>query len=159
MFGDKRALSTIVVTLIIILISLVGVGIVWAVVRNLISGGTQEIEVTAKCLNTNVEATKVNCSNSGVSVMCDAQLIRSGTGSDVIGGVKLVFKNSTSGATSNSISLNGNIEPSVGKKQTGINTTVLDTEGVNVLEVTTFFKDSSGNDQICPQTNSFSNFS
>jgi len=155
MFGDKRALSTIIVTLIIILISLVAVGIVWVVVRNLISGGTEGIEVNSKCMNVIIEPTKVNCSNSGVSRICDVQLMRSGTGSDEIGGVKLIFKNSTSGASSNLLTLEGNIEALVGKKETGVNTTVLASAGVDTLEVTAFFKDTSGNDQICAQTGSF----
>ncbi len=174
MFGDKRdknrkffhhnffpknrkGLSTIVVTLIIILISLVAVGIVWVMVRGLINTGTQGVGVSSKCLNINVEATAVNCSNLGASRICDVQLMRSGTGSDAIDGVKLIFKNSTNGVSSSLISISGNIEPLVGKKQTGINTTILNTVGVNEVDVTAFFKDTSGNDQICSQTTPYSN--
>lgn len=156
---NKSGLSTIIVTLLIILISLVAVGIVWAVVNNLVKGGTQGVEISAKCLSVVVEPTKVNCSNSGVSVMCDVQLMRTGTGSDELGGVKLLFKNSTNGASSNLISISGNVEQLVGLKKTGINTTLLSSQGANTLEVTAFFKDSGGNDQICPQTGSFTNFS
>jgi len=152
MFGDKKALSTIVVTLIIILISLVAVGIVWAVVRNLINSGTQGIDLRSKCLSINLEATAVNCSSVGSSRMCDVALKRTGTGSDAIAGVKLVFKNTTAGISSPLIVVAGNIEPLVGKAQTGINTTL---SGANRVEVTAFFKDASGNDQNCEQqTNS-----
>ena len=146
----KRGLSTIVVTLIIILISLVAVGIVWVVVRNLINSGTQGVEVSSKCLNINVEATAVNCSSVGSSRICDVALKRTGTGSDAIAGVKLVFKNTTAGTSSLLVNVAGNIEPLVGKIQTGINTTL---SGANRVEVTAFFKDASGNDQICQQTN------
>lgn len=147
---NKRGLSTIVVTLIIILISLVAVGIVWVVVRNVINAGTQGVDVSSRCLNINVEATAVNCSSAGSSRMCDVQLMRSGTGSDAIAGVKLVFKNTTAGTSSSLVNVAGNIEPLVGKKQTGINTTLV---SANRIEVTAFFKDTSGNDQICQQTN------
>jgi len=41
----KRGLSTIVVTLIIILLSLVAVGVVWVVVRNLVVGGSKEVQL------------------------------------------------------------------------------------------------------------------
>jgi hypothetical protein len=156
---NKKGLSTIVVTLLIILISLVAVGIVWAVVNNMIKGGTQGVEVSAKCLNVVIEPTKVNCSGGTTNVICDVQLMRTGTGSDIIGGVKLLFKNATSGASSSLIRLEGNIEQLIGKKQTGINTTLLSSEGANTLEITAFFKDSGGNDQNCAQTGSFTNFS
>ena len=41
----KRGLSTIVVTLIIILLSLVAVGVVWVVVRNLLVNGSKEAQI------------------------------------------------------------------------------------------------------------------
>lgn len=152
MFGDKRGLSTIVVTLIIILISLVAVGIVWVVVRNVIQGGTKTIESNANCITVDVEATSVNCSSAGVSRICDVTLQRSGTGTDAIGGVKLVFKNATAGTSSGLISVAGDIQPLLTKTQTGINTTI---SNVDTVEVTAFFRDASGNDQICAQTNPF----
>ncbi len=152
---SKGGLSTIVITLIIIMISLVAVGIVWFVVNNLIKSGTQGVELTAKCLNVLIEPTKVNCSKVTANVICDIELTRTGTGSDEIGGVKMIFKNSTSGVGSSLINLNGNIEALVGKKQTGVNTTVLSSVGVDLLEVTVFFKDASENEQLCSQKGSF----
>ena len=41
MNSNKRGLSTIVVTLILIVLSLVAVGVVWVVVSNLLNTGTQ----------------------------------------------------------------------------------------------------------------------
>jgi hypothetical protein len=154
MLRNKKGLSTIVITLLIVLISLVAVGIIWVVIKNLITSGTGGIEFSTKCLNTNIEITKVNCTSVGVSRICDVTLKRTGTGTDPIAGVKLVFKNETSGISSGLISVDGNIEPLIGKTQTGINTTITD---VNRVEVTAFFKDASGNEQLCSQTNSFSN--
>jgi len=154
MFKNKKGLSTIVITLLIILISLVAVGIVWVVVKNLVSSGTGGVELSAKCLNTNIEVTKVNCSSVGVSRICDVVLKRTGTESSAIAGVKLVFKNEMSGESSSLINVAGNIEPLVGKTQTGINTTIT---GVDRVEVTAFFKDASGNEQLCSQTSPFSN--
>jgi len=104
------------------------------------------------CINTDVEATSVNCINVGVSRICDVTLQRSGTGTDAIGGVKLVFKNTTAGTSSGLITSLGNIEPSIPVTKTGINTTL---STVNKVEVTAYFKDESGNDWICGQTNSF----
>jgi hypothetical protein len=153
MISDKRGLSTIVITLIIILISLVAVGIVWVVVRGVIQGGTAQIDITAKCLGVDISATKVNCSTVGVTKICDVEFTRTGTGSDAIGGVKLVFRNTTAQTSpSGLITVSGNIDPLLSKTQTGIDTTLA---SVNNVQVTPFFTDGSGNDAICSQTNSF----
>jgi len=153
MLGDKKGLSTIVVTLIIILISLVAVGIVWVVVRNVIQTGTGNIEWDTKCIVTDVGATAANCSAVGVSRICDITLQRSGTGNDAIGGVKLVFKNTTAATSSGLVNKIGDIQPLVTVSYTGINSTL--TVNVNKIEVTAYFKDESGNEHICGQTNSF----
>ncbi len=153
MFSNKRGLSTIVVTLIIILISLVAVGIVWVVVRGLINSGTQGLDISAKCLNVDVEATAVACSSTGSSRMCNVTLKRTGTGSEAIGGVKLIFKNVTAGTSSGLISVPGDIGVLVTTTTLPQNTTLVNPDRV---EVTAFFEDASGNDQICGQTNSLS---
>ena len=151
MLGGKRGLSTVVTTLIIVLISVLAVGIVWVVVRNLINSESFGVDVGVKCLNVYVEATAINCSSTGSSRICDVTLKRTGTGTNQIGGVKLVFRNATSGTNSPLINVAGNIEQLVGKKQTGINTTL---PGVNQVDVTAFFSDA-GNEHLCSQTNPF----
>lgn len=148
---NNRGLSTIVVTLIIILLSLVAVGVVWAVVNNLIKSGSEGVSVSSKCLNINIEATSVNCTD-GTTSICDVTMVRSGTEDAAISGVKIVFRNQTSGVSSNVTTVAGNIEPLVGKKQTGIDTGIL---GVTVVEVTPFFLDTSGKEQLCTQSSSF----
>jgi hypothetical protein len=155
MAENKRGLSTIVVTLIIVLLSLVAVGVVWVVVRGLINTGSQGVEINSKCLAVTVEASKVNCSNGAANITCDVTFTRTGTGSDAIAGVKLVFRDTVHGVNSNLISLSGNIEALVGKTQTGINTGVPIANTLNDLDVTAFFTDSSGNEQLCSETNSF----
>ncbi len=154
MKGDK-GLSTIVITLIIILLSLVAVGIVWLVVNTFIKGGSQGVDINAKCLSVDVEATRVVCSNTTATAVCDVTLARTGTLQDSIGGVKLLFKNKTSEVTSALITVSGNVEALVDKKQTGIDTGVTVADGVDQIEVTPFFLDSSGNEQLCAQTNTF----
>ncbi len=153
---NKRGLSTIVITLIIILLSLVAVGVVWLAVNRLIKGGSEGIDINAKCLGVNLEATAAKCYNIGTSKMCNVTLMRTGTESGAIAGAKLVFRNETSGAVSSLIDLPGNIAPLVGKVQNGINTTLTTSIGVNKLEVTAFFKDASENEQLCSQTTSLS---
>ena len=43
--NSKRGLSAVVIALIIILLSLVAVGAVWVVVKNIISGGVKEMDL------------------------------------------------------------------------------------------------------------------
>lgn len=152
---NKKGLSTIVITLILILLSLVAVGIVWFVVNNILKSGTQNIDIGTKCLNLNIEAVSANCSSGITNAICDVQIMRTGTSSDEIGGVKLVFKNTTSSVSSASvIDISGNIETLVGKRQTGIDTKIANADGVNHVEVTPYFGTST-NAQLCSQTTSF----
>jgi len=145
---EKRGLSTIVITLIIILLSLVAIGIVWIVVNNLIRGGTEGISVGAKCLNIYIEATSVVCDGGE----CDVALQRTGIEDDEIGGVKLVFRDSTAGTSSSLIDEPGNIEVLVGKIIDNIDTGL---DNPDKIEVTAYFEDSSGNEQICSTTSSY----
>ena len=155
MAKNKRGLSAVVITLIIILLSLVSIGILWVVVGKIIGGGTKEIETSGKCLNTKIEVTKVNCSDGSANKMCDVTIMRTGTEDSPIGGVKLVFRNQTSGISSPAaISVTGNIEPLVGKKATGIDTKIPNADGVDLVEFTAFFIDStSDKEMICSQSN------
>jgi hypothetical protein len=152
---NKKGLSTIVVTLIIILLSLVAVGIVWLVVNTFIKGGSQGVDINAKCLSVDVEATRVVCSNVTATLICDVTFTRTGTLQDALGGVKLLFKNKTSEITSELITVSGNIQALVDKKEAGIDTGVAIADGLDQIQVTPFFVDSSGNEQLCSQTDTF----
>lgn len=145
---EKRGLSTIVISLIIILLSLVAVGIVSVVVNNLLKGGTEGISVSAKCLNIHIEATSVVCDGGD----CAVALQRTGTENAEIAGVKLVFRDSTAGTSSSLIDESGNIEVLVGKAISSVATGLTDPDK---LEVTPYFEDESGNEQICSTTSSY----
>ena len=61
MIKDKRGLSTVVTSLIMILIVLVAIGLIWVVIRNLIGGGAGKIEVNAKCLEVGLKIDSFDC--------------------------------------------------------------------------------------------------
>ncbi len=148
MRDNQRGLSTIVITLILILLSIVAVGLVWFVVNNILKSGTGGIDLGAKCLNVNVEAKKVECTGGS----CDVTLKRTGTESEAIAGVKLVFRDSTAEASSSVIDEPGNIEILAGRIINGIATGLT---APDKIEVTAYFEDDSGKEQLCSQTNSF----
>ena len=155
MISNKNGLSTIVVTLILIVLSLVAVGAVWLVVSPMLKNSQQNADVSSKCLTVAVDATQVNCSNGATNVLCTVVLTRGGTGSDALGGVKLVFKNSTSSISSTAaIDSAGNIETLVTKKIT-VDTLVPISQRVSTVTVTPYFQDSSGNQKLCSQQTTF----
>ncbi|MBU3906707.1 MAG: hypothetical protein KKA64_00475 [Nanoarchaeota archaeon] len=100
MIRDKRGLSTVVTTLIIILLTLVAIGIIWFVVRGIVESGAGGIDVATKCLNVDVKATAATCTAS--THICNVTVSR-GMDSETIDGVSLMitsatnsFKNDTS---------------------------------------------------------------
>lgn len=153
---NKKGLSDIVVTLIIIVLSLVAVGVVWAVVNNLLKNGGAGIDINSKCLGVNLQITQANCSAGTTDKICDVQVSRSGTTSDSLGGVKLVFMNQTAGITSPAaIDVSGDIPAVVGSRLTGKDTGIANANGIDTVQITPYFKDTSGNVQLCSQASSF----
>ncbi|MEK6847559.1 MAG: archaellin/type IV pilin N-terminal domain-containing protein [Nanoarchaeota archaeon] len=143
---NKRGLSTIVATLIIILLTLVAVGIIWVVIRNVIQGGAENIDLSAKCIAVSLEAVSVT-ETSGVY----AVTLKRNAGGEALGGIKVSIFNATSnsgvidfGALTELQTSTVSLPPS--------GTTV--TSG-NKIEYTPFFLDSSGNEQLCSQTQTF----
>jgi len=65
---NHKGLSTIVITLIIILISLVAVGIVWVVVRNVINTGTKEVTLGQFTLDAKIKDVNIDNSSNNVSL-------------------------------------------------------------------------------------------
>lgn len=150
MIQDKKGLSTIVTTLIIILLVLVAIGIVWVVVRGVVEEGTSEIDIKVKCIDVNVRATAVaNC--VGDPAVCDVTLTR-GAGGDAIGGVMLVFYEGTT-ATATPHNEVGDIGA------LGSTTALAVPTGLTTpdrIEVTAYFTDDQGKDQLCSQASTFS---
>ncbi len=65
---DKRGLSEVVVTLIIILLVLVAIGIVWVVVRNIIQSGAEDIGSGKFLFNMEINSASINGNNLIVNV-------------------------------------------------------------------------------------------
>ena len=99
MLKDKRALSTIVTTLIIILLVLVAIGIIWFVVRPVIEGGSQQIDIKAKCLNVDIRATGASpCTTAACTIT-----IKRGLDNEDIDGIKVVVSDGSTSRTSDTL--------------------------------------------------------
>ncbi len=139
---NKRGLSAIVTTLLIILLVLVAIGIVWGVVSGILNNAAEAAALRTTCLNINVDATAINCNGAEA---CVVTLTRTGSDTDAIGGVKFIFEDSTNEESSTVIDVEGNIEHLVGA------TVTKDSEVTSPsnLKVIVYLEDESGNEQSC----------
>jgi len=145
---EKKGLSAVVTTLIIILLVLVAVGIIWVVVRNVVETGAEQIDINTKCVAVDVRAVSV-APVAGVDGNYTVSLNRKAGGGD-IGGVKVNLFNDTSSS--------GVVDFGIAIEELNTETKEIDTSGVtggDRIEFTVFFLDASGNEQLCTQTNSF----
>lgn len=143
----KKGLSAVITTLIIILLVLVAVGIIWVVVRNLLEEGAEQIDISSKCLAVDISAVSIT-DVAGEAGNYSVTLKRS-AGGDAIGGVKLTLFNSTgnSGVMDFGTALS-ELETKTQKITAGVT-------NADRFEYTAYFVDSSGNEQLCSQTNTF----
>ena len=151
MINNKRGLSAIVTTLLVVVLVLVAVGIVWGVVKNVLTSGSESVELGGKCMNIDIRAAQVTCTDLNPDT-CDVVIERTGAGSEEFVGLKIVFRDSNSTTNSAVIDEPGNVELLVGKTISAVPTTLNNPDSI---ELTVYFKDLSGNEQICSQTTSF----
>ncbi len=81
---NKRGLSTIVTTLILILLVLVAIGIVWVVIRNVLSGGIDEISLGKIMIDLDIKSVQIDENNIIIKV-------KRNPGQGEIAGLKFVF--------------------------------------------------------------------
>lgn len=153
MKNNKKGLSTIVATLLIILLTLVAVGIIWIVVRNVVQGGADQVEIDAMCLEANVEATRVDYAAPATTMVT---VYRNG-GDDPLAGIKLVFTESDGSENLvedwplDDVAPNDPLD-ALEAREIG----PFDLSGMTdptKVSVVVYFKDSSGNEQLCSTAN------
>ena len=143
---NKRGLDAIVTTLIIILLAIVAIGIIWVVVRNVVQQGSEQIDISSKCIAVDLRAVSVSPVSGQVGNY--SVTLNRRAGGDAIGGVKVSLFNDTAngGVRDFGVTLN--------ELDTKTQTVVGVTEA-NKLEYTAYFVDASGNEQLCSQTGTF----
>jgi hypothetical protein len=145
---SKKGLSAIVATLLIILLTLIAVGIIWVVIRNVVESGAEQISVNTKCVAVSLEAVSVNETPAGVYAVT---LRRGSGGENDLGGVKVNIFNATGSSGIMDFGTINKAETEIVTLPT-TGTTVID---ANKIEFTAFFIDASGNEQLCSQTSEF----
>ncbi len=150
MIENKKGLSAVLGTLLIVLLVIIAVGIIWVVIRGIIETGAEELDLGARCLDVSVKATAVDCSSGSA---CDVTLYRE-AGGGAIDGMKIVI---TDGSNSYIQDESGNIEELDTRVVTGIDPTGGDVAIADIesVEIAVYFKDASGEAQLCSGTHTF----
>ena len=142
MIKNKKGLSAIVTTLLVILLVLVAVGIVWGVVNNVIKSGAAGIDIGAKCFGIEVAAKSItSCDVDSCLVVIE----RTGSSSEEIVGAKVVIKDSVTSETTVTDSPN-DLTPLATRT---VDASIIGTTNPDTVEVTVYFEDDSGNEQLC----------
>ena len=140
---NKRGISAVVVTLMMIVLVLAAIAIIWAIIGNILESGTEKINLGTKCLEVDIRATNLACSGTNNDI-CSVTVTRNPGGED-IEGIKLIFTNST--GTGNYVhDVSGNIASLGVKTETNVSTGI---SNANNVEVVVYFKDSVGSEQLC----------
>ncbi len=99
---DKKGLSTVVTTLIIILLVLVAIGIIWVVIRGLIDQSSGQIDLLTACPQVDVSVKSVACTavvGAADTSDCLVTLERKDSADYAVTNAKLVFSNTSKSNT------------------------------------------------------------
>ncbi|MBD3247451.1 hypothetical protein GF378_02415 [Candidatus Pacearchaeota archaeon] len=92
MLSNKKAMSAIVTTVIMIGLVIIAIGIVWAVVMNIVEGESEELDYSQRCIGINLNVERLSCEAGE----CTIELKRAlGSKSDPIDGVGITLMNET----------------------------------------------------------------
>jgi len=154
---NKKAMSEIVTTVIMVVLALVAVAVIWQIINNLISDKGAQISVTQKCLDVKLNVESASCD----AVECTIAVKRAAGGDD-IAGLKVVLKNtdSVTGESSSVIDSSELTVPVTNIEELGTATVVISAAEsgmtaialTNKIEMTAYIEDESGQNQNCPST-------
>jgi len=141
---NNKGISSIIATLILLLLTIVLVGIVWAVVSGIVNTTSQGATAGAQCVHSAIDITSATCKASIGD--CNVTVQRT-LGTDTIGGVRLVFSNVA--GSSNFTDVNGTLQALVPLRTT-VNTGVAN---VSKIVAAIYYLDVAGNPgSPCPPT-------
>jgi len=151
MMENKRGMSAVVTTLIIILLVIVALGIIWVVVKNVIQGGVEQVDLSTKCREVEIQATRlVNTTSPDDGTDYNLTLTRTGTG-DEIGGIKVVLANIATNTYSDPLEFGNPLAP-LETATESLNLTDSPVIGADKIQMTVWFLSDLGEEQICPTT-------
>lgn len=144
---DKKGVSAIVATLIIILLVIVVTGVVWVVVRDIFKRGAEQIEISEKCRMIEFSDIIVSEENGGVYKITFTRT-SAGT-SDPVAGFKITLLNETH----NSELLD--FDKELKRLETKSKQFEANIFNSSKMKYTAYFHDESGKEQLCKTTDTF----
>lgn len=137
---DKKGVSGVILTIIMIVLVLAAVAVIWGIINNILQDQSEQVDLSSKCLEVNIQSTNLECNNG----VCNVTVSRDSRG-EAISGMKLVFASATGG--SNYIQdVPGNIGLLETKTISNITTTGINASDVDIVP---YFLDATGNEQLC----------
>ena len=143
--NNKRGLSDVLATLMIILLVLVAVGIIWVVVRNVVQGGSEQVDLGTKCLAVDVSAVRV-VPVTGVPGNYSITLKRGNDNEGTIGGIRLSLLNATGDSSQ---ILEFGVALQAGQEKTQVRSAGI--LNATRMAYTVYFLDDSGIPKLCSQ--------
>ncbi|MFH1608311.1 MAG: hypothetical protein ABIA78_04225 [archaeon] len=143
---NKRGLSGIVTTLIIIVLVFAAITLFWGALGPVLRGSADEIASGTQCLDIDVRVTSAACTTA--PDQCVVTYTRS-SGGDDIDGVRVTLSD---GSASDAGEKVGNVAP-FGTSSTTVATTLI---GVATsAKIAAYINDASGNPSYCPESSAY----
>ena len=142
MLNNKRGLSAIVLTIIMVGLVLVAVGIVWAVILNVLEGQSESLDVSQKCVGIIIKPTSVDCDGTACQVVLERGF---GSSGDPVDGVGITLSNAT--VSNTEVIESGNVAAT---KTVTLTTTLMATDA----DVRIYFT-QEGENKFCSQLSSY----
>jgi len=139
MIKNKRGLSAVVTTLLIVLLVIVAIGIVWVVIKNVVDKGVDDIDYSSQCFEIDVKANSITCGADA----CETTLARS-AGGDAIDGVKLVLTDGEESETIDTVLAPGALETKTSEPLE------IDEIVPTSADIVPYFMTDAGTEHYCP---------
>ncbi|MBU2612666.1 MAG: hypothetical protein KKB62_03015 [Nanoarchaeota archaeon] len=146
---EKKGLSTVVTTLIIVLLVLAAIGIIWSPIRQLLTQSSSSLDQT-KCLDLEIRATRVILDPSDVTNQTYNVTLRRGSTGNFDAGAKLIFYTDTANSQTESFS---QLLSSLDVRTASVSTNLANANKVEVIPY--FIDENSGQDVTCPTSTTF----
>ena len=136
---DKKGLSAVVLGFIMIGLVIIGAGILWFVVVNMLEQESEGINYDKMCLGLNFKLSELNCVGDDCSLLIERV---AGSKADPISGVALIFSNE--GESSDEINFDGNIisEKTISASDIGV-------EGITKASIKIYFIKPDNSSHYC----------
>lgn len=138
MFKDKKGISTVVATILIVLVAVIAVVMVWAILKPTLEGLTKKI--SANCLDIDLEVVSASCDANNATVT-----VKLNTGK--ISGLKLILSNGTDSESINETNIPDELEM---KTYTVTDISVSSINSANVAAV--IGEADDGTEKVCAPT-------